>query len=266
MSKKVFELLKSEGPELSAAFSKASISGRRTPQEVADRREAALRAFIGRYFPFPYRVTKGNLIDSFGGESDSIDCVLLHPSHPHTIDEGNHFSVIMADGVQAAIELKSDIQSAGELRRGLEQAASVKKLRRFRSSLVPLIGKEHKAFIVEESKRIPVFIFSESCKSNPIDTAREMIAYYRDAAVPLHDQADFLIINNLGIISNYKHDELCLANTGPGVYWEDWGDLTLAAFLYDLNNVLPPETHMRGPMLNVYLRSLSPRSVVKVSV
>lgn len=80
------KLLRIEFDELHAYFMKASIEGSGTAQEIADRREQYFSDFIGKYFPFPYLITKGNITDSFGNRSASIDCVILHPSHPNTID------------------------------------------------------------------------------------------------------------------------------------------------------------------------------------
>ena len=62
MNNELIELLRYEGPELSRESEKASISGRGTSQEVADFRENSLREFVGRYFPLPYRLAKGNIV------------------------------------------------------------------------------------------------------------------------------------------------------------------------------------------------------------
>lgn len=104
---KLSELLKVEAKEIAASFEKASIEGEGTPQEVSDRREEVVKGFLMKYFPFPYRVVKGNIIDSFGNRSNSIDCIVLNPSHPHTVDPLNgKASIIFADGVDFAIEVK----------------------------------------------------------------------------------------------------------------------------------------------------------------
>ena len=98
MGNKLCEIMRYEQKELQIGFSKASLEGRSTPQEVADRREELIKAFFKKYFPFPNRVVKGNIIDSYGEESDSIDCIILNPAHPYTIDSKNSkASVIMAD-------------------------------------------------------------------------------------------------------------------------------------------------------------------------
>ena len=101
---KLLELLKIESTEITASFQKASLEGEGTPQEVADRREETVKSFFEKYFPFPYRIVKGNIIDTYGARSNSIDCIVLNPSHPYTIDPSNNkASIIFADGVDYAI-------------------------------------------------------------------------------------------------------------------------------------------------------------------
>jgi hypothetical protein len=68
----LYSLLREEALQLSSEFRKASIQGRGTSQEVADFRENAVQAFLGRYFPFPHRIAKGKVRDSFGNVSASI--------------------------------------------------------------------------------------------------------------------------------------------------------------------------------------------------
>jgi hypothetical protein len=261
MSKKLVELLRYEGPELSQQFEKASISGRGTPQEIADLRENALRDFLARYFPLPYRVAKGNIIDTFGHESDSIDCVLLNPAHPHTIDRYDKFTVILADAVDAAIELKPDLQNYIELERGLRQMTSVKKLQRSETPL--FLPEQNPPHIVEHSKRVPTFLFCEKVKSDPVDTCREIVEFYRINEVPVFEQVDFVIVNGLGIIANYKYPEETFSRAKQtGFFWEAWGKDTISAFLYKINWVIPSVASISDPILKRYLRSLIPEAFV----
>ena len=92
---KLIDLLRVETKEIALSFKKASIEGEGTPQEVSDRREAAIHKFMGKYFPFPFRIVKGNIVDSFGEKSNSIDCIVISPSHPFTVDiESDKASII----------------------------------------------------------------------------------------------------------------------------------------------------------------------------
>ena len=97
----IYALLREDAVQLESKFRKASIEGRGTSQEVADFREHALQEFIERFFPFPHRVTKGKIRDSFGGLSCSVDCVICAPNHPYTIDSQKKFTLLFAEGVEA---------------------------------------------------------------------------------------------------------------------------------------------------------------------
>ena len=120
--------IRADAKDLRHEFQKASRQGRGTSQEISDFRENALQSFLQNYFPFPYRIAKGGIRDSRGNKSDSIDCILVNPFHPYTIDSRDKFKIILADGVDAAVEVKPDISRKTELIRGLEQGLTVKAL------------------------------------------------------------------------------------------------------------------------------------------
>ena len=255
---KLLELLSYEGPHLSESFRRASIEGRGTPQEIADFRENEFRAFITRYFPFPHRVAKGNIVDAVGNESQSIDCIVVNPAHPYTIDAYSKFTVILADGVDLAIEIKPDISDLNELHRGLRQVQSVKKLLRSNPlNVVPTASPVARDF----GKRIPCFIFADKAKAKAIETAKEVASYYKENEVPLHEQIDAIAINQVGIIANYKFPEAArhrLDNGTPvvGLIYEHWQDLTIAAFLLHLNSVPPAIMPIAAPLLINYLQGI----------
>lgn len=152
---KLTQLLEIEAKNISDSWQKASIEGKGTPQEIADRREGVIRSFFEKYFPFPYRVTKGQIVDSYGNSSQSIDCVILNPIHPYTYDKQNNcYSVLLADGVNFAIEIKSDLGNDKELHGALKQIQSVKKLRK-----KPLLENNK---TLENDLTIPSIIFADS--------------------------------------------------------------------------------------------------------
>ena len=159
MNEKLLRLLQLASTQMINEFAKASIEGEGTPQEVADRNEGYVSSFFRKYFPYPYRVEKGNIIDSFGKKSMSIDCLILNPSHPYTVDANNNkASVIFADGVDYAIEIKSKLSSKDEIARALKQIQSVKKLRRVRNGVLNPYNLDE--IQLECSKTIPSFIFA----------------------------------------------------------------------------------------------------------
>ena len=131
----LFALVRDDAEELRLEFKKAGIQGRGTPQDIATFRETAPQGTLSNYFPFPFRVAKGGIVDSYGRRSASVDCILVNPMHPYTIDRRENFKLIFADGVDAAIEVKPDISQKDELYRGLEQGLKVKALRRAETAL-----------------------------------------------------------------------------------------------------------------------------------
>lgn len=227
---------------------------------MADFRENVLKNFLCRYFPFPHRIAKGNVIDSSGNESDSIDCILVNPAHPHTIDSQNKFTVILADGVDAAIELKPDLQDRSELKRGIEQIASLKRCVRANS---PVIFKSQApGHLVEHAKRIPAFLFTSKVKSDVHSTIHDILEIHRDGSMVLEDQFDFIVVNRRGIISNYKHRERSMANGKTGLVWEQWNDSTLAAFLYKLVWTYPAVIRMSSSPIEHYVRDIYPEKCI----
>lgn len=259
------EVLKIDSSDLINSFKRAFIQGGGTPQEVADFRENHFQRFIRNYFPFPHRVTKGKIRDSYGNKSASVDCIIINPNHPYTIDFQEKFNLILADGVDVAIELKPDISTKVELERGLKQVQTVKKLRRRNG---PIILKQTvPSEIVEYSRTIPSFIFSMNAKANIEDTFKDIKAFYSENLVPLEEQFDFIVINEVGIISNYKNTEVSIAfnkTTGEkltGYFFEEWKDLTLGAFLLRLNSVYHASATVQKSILTYYLENIMPYSI-----
>jgi uncharacterized protein DUF6602 len=72
--------------ELSKSFQAASDKHAGTPEAVATDREQSLRQVMRRFFPEPFKVTKGAIYDSYGGRSASIDCVICAANHPYLAD------------------------------------------------------------------------------------------------------------------------------------------------------------------------------------
>lgn len=249
--------LKFEAQQIAIEFEKASLQGKGTPQEVADFRELYFHSFISRYFPLPHKIAKGQIFDSYGHRSDSIDCLVLNPCHPNTVDRGGKFSAIMADGVDLAIEIKPDLSRNAELKRGIKQAQSVKKLRRVSEGIV--IMSERQEALREFTKQIPTFIFALEAKKNLVDTALEMREIFKSENIPENEQVDYIVVLNQGIIFNCVLAESCnWVAAKKAVYLEMWEDLTLAAFLMKMNQVFHAVPHILPPVLNHYLANIKP--------
>jgi len=265
MESKLLQLLRHEGSDLKTEFEKASIKGRGTPQEVSEFRENYFKNFIARYFPFPHRIAKGNVVDTNGNESASIDCLIINPKHPYTIDTNEKFSVIFADGVDVAIEVKPDISVIDELHRGLKQIQSLKKLTRQDSPILAPSKVKMPKHIVEHSKKIPAFIFSLRAKHDPLLTGLDIIRYYKEHGIPLEEQVDYVVINEVGIISNYKYPELTkAADKSTGLFFEHWGGHTIAAFLLYLNRVYPASATLSAAVIPKYIQQIKPERFEKI--
>jgi hypothetical protein len=232
----LYALLREDAAALDGQFRKASIEGRGTSQEVADFREHALQEFVSRFFPFPHRVTKGKIRDSSGRVSDSVDCVVCGPSHPYTIDSRGKFTLLFADGVDAAIEVKPDISAKAELYRGLEQGLTVKALRRLGAATL-----RKNNWIVERAHRVPFVIFAMKCKSDALETGREIMEFYQSRSTPPLQQADFVAVNNVGLFMNCVDAELNGWHVPhadkTGWWFEAWADDALAGFVWRMHNL-----------------------------
>ena len=252
-SEDFLELIEFETEEINHFFKKASIEGKGTSQEVSDRREIAVKKFLERYFPFPYRVAKGNIIDSFGLRSNSIDCILLNPCHPNTVTDENKYSVIFADGVDVAIEVKPDLSNKNEIFRSLEQIRSVKKLRRQKSDYVKQIGKK----INEEGeltrKQISSVIFGNKTFVNIETLINHIGNYYIENKIIAREQFDLIVINGRGILYNSRlNHNISFSEQHQGLYFMEYDTKTLAIFLLQLNKFPQCEMKLGKPVLSFY--------------
>ena len=256
MKNNLERLLESEANEINNFFEKASIEGEGTPQEVSDRRESALTVFLKKYFPFPYRVTKGNIRDSYGNNSMSIDCIILNPKHPYTTTNEYQYSIILADGIDVAIELKPKLNSDYEIERSLEQITSVKKLRRVNSSgHRSILEKPRSNFYYETHKTIPSIIFSIETYKNEELLIEKIVSYYEKEKVDRIHQFDFIVVNNEFIIFNSKIDSYVhLKELGEGIYINDYKESTLSAFLLHLNILPQSEMRISNTVLEHYIK------------
>lgn len=229
MNNDLIKLLALEAAEIEFRFEKARLEGRGTPQEVSDRREAVVRGFFEKYFPYPSRIAKGNILDSSGGKSASIDCVILSPHHPHTVSEGALFSTILAEGVDFAIEVKPDLTSCAELERGLAQVYSVKSLNR--------VG----AMFSERNKgrcgKIPSLIFSMRAPKDLDVLLGNIVAYYECEKIGRSGQFDMLVVNNRFVVLNVGRGSQIgfIDSNFSGLAVTEAKSNTLASMLFHMN-------------------------------
>jgi len=257
-------LLKYESTEINQLFEKASLEGKGTSQEISDRREVALTNFLKKYFPFPYRIAKGNIIDSYNLRSASIDCIILNPIHPYTTADDSKYSIILADGVDIAIELKPDLNSDKEIIRSLEQIMSVKKLTRRKGGVLQLVNimpkqGQGKYNVTDEylftSLKIPGVIFSIKTYVKVEMLLDKICSYYEKSSIKRDLQFDIIAVNKRFIIVNSRKDSYIYLNKlGEGFFIFNYGEDTLTAFLMHLNSLPQSEVRISNSILSHYLK------------
>lgn len=246
---KLLDILVSDAKQLDIDMERASSEGEGTPQEVADRRETYIHKIIERYYPYPYRIAKGIIRDSYGKKSASIDCLIINPCHPYTIANNGLFSVILADGVDAAIEIKPDF-SGSELERGLKQLVTVKKLRRRTEQLS--LNKQNDED-KEYNKTITSVIFSTSTYADKKVLVQKIVEYYETNHVTQIEQFDMLVVNNRLLLVNCKmHGHRIFPL--EGIIMIDSADKTLALFILLLNKYDGAVPRLTQSIINYYLK------------
>ncbi|HCR1230600.1 TPA: hypothetical protein ONA11_004625 [Pseudomonas aeruginosa] len=249
----LYQLLREDALQLSSEFRKASIQGHGTSQEIAEFRENAVQTFLARYFPFPHRIAKGKVRDSFGSIAASIDCVICAPNHPYTVSARDKFSLLLAEGVDSVVEVKPNIADKAELHRALEQGLTVKKLRR---ATTLLFRKHHP--MSEWVRRVPFGVFSMQCKASPIETGFEILEFYQERGIDPIDQADFVVVNDVCVFSNFVDNSLNPWNVEgfpnkTGWFYEGWGKDSLVGFLMRLHQVAHAGMKLQEDVLPRYL-------------
>lgn len=247
------------GAELEREY-KSSKSKGGSPDDVADFRELSLRRFLETYFPFPFIVTKGTILDVKGNRSGSVDNIILSPIHPRTMGRsGGKAEIILADGVEVAIEVKSDPHSNSEMDRLVKQSRKAKKLQRINDNmLLPKRmasekGRERVQAESELNRKIPYFAFFMDSTDRFSDAANQMAS--KMWALPALERPDFIIINKTGIITNNVLSDRFGYKT-PGIYFEKWSDYTMAGFLLYLNLIPTADISLKERFLVKYIEPL----------
>lgn len=206
-------------------------------------------------------IIKLNVIDSYGRRSNSLDCLVLNPSHPYTVDvRSERASIIMADGVDYAIEIKTNLNTKKEIYRVLEQIQSVKKLRRVRNGIIfkdRLNGAQQDC-----ANTIPAFIFAENTYKK-IETLLDKIAdYYIQNNVPYIEQFDLLLINNRGLVYNYRPNMYISWNHERAFAFYEGGEKCLAAFLLEMNKIPQSAPRVSDNIIGIYLEKAMPTQLL----
>lgn len=216
---KLKEILNYDYQIIKNELARAGREGKGTPQEISDRREALIRKFFKKYYPLPYKIVKGQICDSFGNESASVDCVILNPIHPNTYDENEEaMSIILSEGVDFAIECKSSLSSDSEIERVLKQCSSIRRLKR-QTPRSMLNNTDDYLY------RIPYIIWANNCYEietliNKVTDIAEKERY------SLNDLFNILVVDEKYIICNIGSGDLHFSDDKllPGLYYEENSD------------------------------------------
>ena len=250
--KELKKILRLDREELIQAFRKASVSGKGTPDHVADARETALRQLLGRYFPYPYHVVKGIISDAHGNRSASIDAVVVNPIHPHTMLNGGRSPFFLAaEGVDYAIELKPNLGNSAEIERALRQIQTVKKLRRATDGL--LTGrKKLSAPLRKLALRIPCILFAERSYGDTKRLVKRIVSHYKTNGIPTSQQFDMICIADGTLVMNSSKTSHFYLNA-DGLVFRDFGEDVLYYFLFFLLRIPPSTPRIKADILSHYI-------------
>lgn len=255
------ELLRRECAELRLKFEKASLEAKGTPSDISDRREAHVQSLLRKYFPAINVVTKGNILSTDGTRSSSIDCVLLNPAHPDLRDENQKHSLLLAEGVDAAIEVKPDLAVKKELERALIQGRKLKSIHRERTSIprFSLRKRENAEALEKTLHTIPFCILTNKTPKDIKSFLTNIVEYYEEHSVKRIEQFD-LIVDLNGV---------CIWNHCPYSYVNYRRDIRRAFIVVDLEDDAlsrfikwvdqVPKSHM--PMSSSVLQQYLPTEV-----
>lgn len=243
----LWEVFAQEGRRLGEDFDRASALGRGSPQEIADHREGVFRQLVGRFFPAPHHVVKGQVVGADGSRSASVDCAVLNPAHPHLVDADRKFSLILADAVDFVVEVKGRLDRA-ELSRLLMQCRSVRQVVRSQTAIAfPRFHRE----LVEPSRRIPFFAYIHEMSMTPDNLAEQVRHWVDEFKVPPLERPEMIIVRDQGVYHDLSSAAAALSRRalqrGPDQWallqghqlWSDARSLALGFGILMMNEVLP---------------------------
>mgnify|MGYP000938163872 FL=1 len=103
-------------------------------------------------------------------------------------------------------------------------------------------------------------------KADIQDTIKDIIDYYKSNSTPLIEQFDYIIINGQGIIVNHKFPKSnprSSAEPTHGFFYEEWGELTIAAFLLYINRGYSAFPIYKSSVIDKYLSNLEPSIIIR---
>ena len=134
----------------------------------------------------PHRIAlRSSIIDADGQRSDEVDVSVINEYQP--LWTGDREQLLIAEGVDAVYQVKARL-SAGELRRAIKNAESVKRLRRYAAGMISANEPDTDRFI----HRIPFFTFAYT--SNISADAAVKLLTDEFEGTPWHQQPDGVFV------------------------------------------------------------------------
>lgn len=245
-------LLKQAAQRLRIAFKEAS-EKYKTPEDIAQYREDAVRRFLKEFFPPTYQLGKGEIIDSVGKRSRQIDVIICSQYHPFTLTSSG-YGLFFTEGVVCAIDIKSDLLVKEEIKRAILQVQSVKKLERKPTGGDMMYGNKYDQ---ERMRRIPCIVFTYQSPS--LSTLKlNIMELHEKLQIPIEETLDAIVALEEGIIYNIKdaRDNLMITAAGErklGLVGVEHKEKTLMEFLFYLSHIIPAEIRMT-PIVRLYLQ------------
>lgn len=180
---------------------------------------------------------------------------MLDPSHPYTVDDSNSkASIIFADGVDYAIEIKPDLTNKKEICRGLEQVRSVKQLVRKRNGII--FSKRYTKEQLDYANRIPAFIYSNKTCQNERLLISHIVDYYVEKRVPKIEQFDMILINHKMLLFNFRRSSFISKSDIEGIYYCSSESKILPLFLLWMNSLPKSEIEIGESIMKIYLEEI----------
>jgi hypothetical protein len=153
-----------------------------------------------RYIGSEHRVVKGEVIDTTGTRSQQNDAIVLNEHHP-PISGIFTSGPFLAEAITWAIEVKPDLKDPRELKRGLRQVTSIKRLVRRLSGgdVVFGAGPNYRHF----AERIPTFLVAADSPEIG-QLAQNIEENYRESGEEKILQLDAVFVLNRGVVYNFK--------------------------------------------------------------
>jgi len=228
----------------------------RTPEDIAQHREDAVKEFLKEFFPPTYQLGKGEIIDSLGKRSNQVDVIICNQYHPFTLSSSGR-GLFFAEGVVCAIEIKSDLSDKREIDRVVLQVQSVKKLERKHQGGDEMFGS---IYDQDRIKRIPCIVFTYQSPS--LSTLKSnLMKSHTELQIPIEETLDGIVSLEEGMVYNVKdpRNSLVITKAGErqlGLVGIEHKDKTLLEFLLYLSHVVPTETRII-PIVRLYFQKIA---------